>query len=256
MPEHFCSVIRPTRAVIFDVDGTLITDTVHLDKHNFIVGHVLRRPDLALSAEEWRGLRGLPDDGAYKYIAAKAAAHDLALETALPEAAYLAMARGYVSNHVGDVCVRPGVREVLSVVERRGLVMGVATNADWPETESKLTRTGLAKYFHFFVCLDGVMAPKPAPDLYLEGIRLARDIIGNGLAPEQVLAIEDTHVGALAAQRAGCRVIVCPQDGTESLDSNTTAALLNVRITNNIRDSIRHIRSRPFVRSKQKMTTA
>jgi HAD superfamily hydrolase (TIGR01509 family) len=55
---------------------------------------------------------------------------------------------------------------------------------------------------------DEVLAPKPAPDLYVRGIRLVRDIASNNIAPEQVLAIEDTYVGVLAAQRAGCRVIV------------------------------------------------
>jgi HAD superfamily hydrolase (TIGR01509 family) len=242
MSERCCSIVRPTRAVIFDVDGTLITDTIHQDKHNFIVGHVLRRPDLALSPEEWHRLRGLPDEGAYRYLAAKAATHAFTLETSLPEPTYLALARVYVDEHIGDLSVRPGVLGVLSAAEQFGLVMGVATNADWPETERKLSQTGLAKYFHFFVCLDGIMAPKPAPDLYIEGIRLVRDIVGNSLTPEQVLAIEDTHVGALAAQRAGCRVLVCPQDGGPAYVDNVAATSNNMWITNSIHDSIKYIR--------------
>ncbi len=242
MLDCFCSAIKPTRAVIFDVDGTLLTDTIHQDKHNFIISQVLHRPDLLLSAEEWQGIRGLSDDDAYRYIAAKAAAHTFALETSLPEATYLAMVHGYVNDHVDDISVRPGVREVLSAVEQCGLVMGVATNADWPETERKLSRTGLAKYFHFFVCLDGVLVPKPAPDLYLRGIRLVRDIVGNNIEPEQVLAIEDTHVGALAAQRAGCRVIVCLQDGRDMLVDDATHDHRSVLIANSIHDSIKYIR--------------
>jgi HAD superfamily hydrolase (TIGR01509 family) len=242
MSDCFCSAVGPTRAVIFDVDGTLLTDTIHQDKHNFIISQVLRQPDLSISAEEWRGIRGLSDDGAYRYIAAKAAAQTFALETLLPEATYLAMARDYVNDHINDISVHPGVREVFSAVEQCGLVMGVATNADWPETERKLSRTGLAKYFHFFVCLDGVLAPKPAPDLYVRGIRLVRDIVGNNIEPEQVLAIEDTYVGALAAQRAGCRVIMCLQDGRNVLVDDTIHDHGSVLIANSIHDSIKYIR--------------
>jgi HAD superfamily hydrolase (TIGR01509 family) len=246
MLEGFCSTIRPTRAVIFDVDGTLVTDTIHRDKHHFILSEVLHRPELTLSAEEWRGLRGLPDEGTYRYLVAKAAAQALALDIALPEAAYLALARDYINEHVEDIVVCAGIREVLAVVEQRGLVMGVATNADWPETERKLAQTGLAKYFHFFVCLDGIMAPKPAPDLYIRGIQLVRDIIGNHIESEQVLAIEDTHVGALAAQRAGCRVIVCPQDATTGRADNVTQASRNVLVVKSVHDSIKYIYPRPF----------
>lgn len=233
---------KPTRAVIFDVDGTLITDTIHLDKHNFITRYVLQRPDLSLSREEWQGIRGLSDDEAYRYIAVKAAAEAFALETSLPQATYLAMARAYVNDHINDFSIRPGVREVLSIVEQCGLVMGIATNADWPETERKLSRTGLAKYFHFFVCLDGVMAPKPAPDLYERGIGLVRDIVGNDTESEQILAIEDTHVGALAAQRAGCRVIICPQDSGEACADDVTHTSQNMLIAASILDSIKYIR--------------
>jgi len=233
--------MKPTRAVIFDVDGTLLTDTIHQDKHNFLISQVLHRPDLSLSAEEWQRIRGLSDDDAYRYIATKAAAYTFALDTALPEATYLALARSYVNDHIEEISIRPGVHELLSVIEQFGLVIGVATNADWPETEKKLSRTRLAKYFHFFICLDGVMEPKPAPDLYRRGIGLVRDIVSSNIVPEQVLAIEDTYMGALAAQRAGCRVIVWPQDGGEIYANDMTLAGQNVLIATSIHDSIKYI---------------
>jgi beta-phosphoglucomutase-like phosphatase (HAD superfamily) len=109
-----------------------------------LISQVLRRLDLSISAEEWRGIRGLSDDAAYRYITAKAAAQTFALGT-FPEAIYLAMARDYVNDHINDISAHPGVREVFSVVEQCGLVMGVATNADWPKADRKLARTGLAK---------------------------------------------------------------------------------------------------------------
>ena len=241
MQEGLCAMVKPPRAVIFDVDGTLLSDSIHLDKHNFIVRDVLRRPDLSLSTTEWQRIRGFSDDDAYDHIAAKVAKHSLTLAMALPRASYLALARDYLHDHIDDIAVRPGVRELLCVVERFGLVMGVATNADWRETERKLSTTGLAKFFHFFVCLDGVMPPKPAPDLYELGVSLVRGIVDADVLPEQVLAIEDTYVGACAALDAGCRVLLCPQDSRELLGDSLIAESRKLRITASLYDCVQYL---------------
>jgi beta-phosphoglucomutase-like phosphatase (HAD superfamily) len=120
--------------------------------------------------------------------------------------------------------------------------MGVATNTDWAETESKLSRTGLAKYFQFFSCLDGLMAPKPAPDLYVRGIRWVRDIIGDNVDPHQIMAIEDTCLGAIAAHRAGCCVILWPQDRREVLVESEAQDLRSILIADSADDSIAYMR--------------
>lgn len=234
--------LKPTRAVIFDVDGTLITDTIHQEKHNFIIGQMLRRPDLLLSEEEWRRIRGLSDDGAYRHVARKANDVGLDLASVLPCTSYLAVAEEYVNNHTNHIQIRFGVREVLATAEKLGLVLGVATNALWSETEQKLSATGLMKYFQFFCCLDGQVAPKPAPDLYVRGIHLVRDIIRADIDPEQVIVIEDTNIGATAAQSAGCRVIVWPYDEREAEGDGIYSDGLGAVTTCTINDSIQYLR--------------
>ena len=47
---------------------------------------------------------------------------------------------------------------------------------------------------------------KPAPDIYLRAAELL------GFAPEQCLAIEDSVTGTVAAEAAGCPVLVVPND--------------------------------------------
>lgn len=241
--NHDSFAAKPTRAVIFDVDGTLITDTIHHEKHNFIIGQRLRRPDLLLTAEEWRRIRGLPDEDAYHYVAGKAMCVGLDLVSLLPCTRYLAAADSYVNAHTDDIRVRAGVREVLATAEQLGLVLGVATNAAWPETERKLAATGLVKYFQFFSCLDGSVAPKPAPGLYVRGIRLVREIVRANIDPAQVIAVEDSGIGAAAALSAGCRVIVWPCDGRGVRIDNTTRDRQNVLTASSTDDSIQYIRT-------------
>ena len=152
-------------------------------------------------------------------------------------------ANDYVNSHTDDIHVRAGVREVLCAAEQLGLVLGVATNASWSETERKLSSTGLMKYFQFFSCLDGSVAPKPAPDLYVRGIRLVRDIVRNPTDPEQVIVIEDTYIGAAAALRAGCRVIVWPCDERDVPSDTTARDSQGVLTANSTYDSIQYIRT-------------
>lgn len=204
------------RVAIFDVDGTLVTDTIHRDKHNFILGQVVHRPDLMLTPEEWNSLSGLADEDAYQYISDKAARRSRGLDPFLPQSTYLSIARRYINTHIGHVRSRPGAHDIIHAAEALGLLLGVATNANWSETDQKLTATGLLKHFRFFSCLDGVLAPKPAPDLYLYGMRTASSLLGNDLTPSHVIAFEDTETGATAAMSAGCRVVLWPQEKRNS----------------------------------------
>jgi len=200
------------RVAIFDVDGTLVTDDIHRDKHNFILGHICHCPDLMLSPQEWNHLSGLSDEDAYRHISDKAARQNRSLASFLPKLTYLSIARRYVNTHIGQLDIRRSVRDLILAAEALELLLGVATNTDWTETHQKLSATGLLKHFRFFSCLDGVMVPKPAPDLYVHSIRAARRLLGSDLDPSHVIVFEDTEVGATAAASAGCRVVLWPSE--------------------------------------------
>ena len=62
------------------------------------------------------------------------------------------------------------------------------------------------QYFSATVCGDEVPSGKPAPAAY----QLAAALLG--LQPDVCLAIEDSVTGTAAAQRAGCPVLVVPND--------------------------------------------
>jgi len=234
---------RSLRVAIFDVDGTLVTDTIHRDKHNFILGHVCHRPDLMLSPQEWNRISGLSDEDAYHYLSHQAAQRSYNLADFLPESTYLGIVRRYVNTHLGRLHIRHGVRDIIIAAEALGLLLGVATNADWPETNQKLIATDLLKHFRFFSCLDGIMAPKPAPDLYVHSMKAARRQGGRALDPSQVIVFEDTEVGATAAASAGCRVILWPGKEQKITLSELFCNNKQVIVARTAEDCIRYLRA-------------
>jgi HAD superfamily hydrolase (TIGR01509 family) len=93
-----------------------------------------------------------------------------------------------------------GVSELL---EQSKIPRCVASSGPREKIELNLTITGLRKYFadHIFSCYD-IGKWKPDPAIYLHAAERM------GFLPQECLVIEDTAVGAQAAQRGGFPVWV------------------------------------------------
>src|SRR5882757_10366592 len=98
-----------------------------------------------------------------------------------------------------------GARELLEALAAEGIPMALVTNTQRELTDRALNSIG-HQYFSATVCGDEVPTGKPAPDAYQRAAALL------GLQPEVCLAIEDSVTGTAAAQRAGCPVLVVPND--------------------------------------------
>ena len=98
-----------------------------------------------------------------------------------------------------------GAKELLEALAAEGTPMALVTNTQRALTERALNSIG-RHYFSATVCGDEVPSGKPAPDPYLRAAALL------GLAPEECLAVEDSVTGTAAAERAGCPVLVVPND--------------------------------------------
>ena len=98
-----------------------------------------------------------------------------------------------------------GAKELLDALAADGTPMALVTNTHRALTDKALNSIG-RHYFSATVCGDEVPSGKPAPDPYLRAAALL------GLAPEQCLAVEDSVTGTAAAERAGCPVLVVPND--------------------------------------------
>ncbi|MFC4373866.1 HAD family hydrolase [Nocardia halotolerans] len=104
---------------------------------------------------------------------------------------------------LGPIPWRPGAEEALAMVRAAGLPSALVTNTKRSLAEYGLDTLG-RDFFDLSVCGDEVARGKPAPDIY----RRAAELLG--VDPADCVAIEDSPTGALAAQGAGCGLIVIP----------------------------------------------
>lgn len=100
--------------------------------------------------------------------------------------------------------VKPGAVELLSWLKDNHITTAVATATDMERTERYLVKTGLYDYMDSIVSAVMVKEGKPSPDIYLYACTQLK------VKPEQTFAVEDSPNGVLSAYRAGCRVIMVP----------------------------------------------
>lgn len=100
--------------------------------------------------------------------------------------------------------LKPGAEEILKELNRRGIPAAVATATDLERTEKYLEMTGMRKYFDRLISAVQVKEGKPSPDIYLYACEQL------GRRPEECIAVEDSPNGVMSAYRAGCRVIMVP----------------------------------------------
>jgi HAD superfamily hydrolase (TIGR01509 family) len=93
------------------------------------------------------------------------------------------------------------VKNVEKAIDDLNVPFCVASNSSPEKVRLMLKKTTLFNRFDGKIFTSSlVAAPKPAPDIYLHAAK------ANGVSPENVLVIEDTHIGVTAAVAAGMNV--------------------------------------------------
>lgn len=106
-----------------------------------------------------------------------------------------------------------GLRELLVEARARGLRLAVCSSSTPKWVHAHLDRLGLRSFFGHIQCRDRPeLRAKPAPDLYLAACA------GLGVRPDEAIAFEDSRNGMLAAQAAGLRCVVVPNELTMAMD--------------------------------------
>ncbi len=109
---------------------------------------------------------------------------------------------------MGDLPLRDGLADVLDRAAAHGLVLAVVSSSPAWWVHGHLQRLALLDRFAFVVTREDAERAKPHPDLYLVALSRLR------LDPAEVLVVEDSVNGVLAAQAAGLPAVALPNPVT------------------------------------------
>lgn len=106
-----------------------------------------------------------------------------------------------------------GLRDLLTEAKSLGLRLAVCSSSTPKWVLGHLERLGLRELFDHVQCRDRPeLRAKPAPDLYVAACA------GLGVRANEAIAFEDSRNGMLAAQAAGMRCVVVPNELTVAMD--------------------------------------
>jgi len=209
---------RKPRAVVFDLDGTLIDSEALVKDAHFAacaeLGVTMTEPQFLALVGMHREANDLQLKGYY--------GDDFPLER------FIELTRAHVGDRVAPL--KLGALELMDELDARALPFGLATSSRRPWVERHFAAHALTPRFRAVVTRQDVVEGKPHPEPYLHASKLL------GFEPSEVLALEDSYAGVASAHAAGCMTVMVP-DLLPATD-DTRAKALVVTSLNDIRGLI------------------
>lgn len=181
------------QAVIFDMDGTMV--------NNMMVHHRAWQKKLAeygmeMSLEEvMKKVHGINEEILERLFGDRFTPEDRRRISWEKEEAYREIYRP-------ELRLIAGLETLLQELQQSDLTMAVASAAPPGNVDFVLDNLMLRDYFATILHSKSVENGKPHPEIYL---KTATQL---GVDPAKCVVFEDSPVGAMAASRAGCRVVV------------------------------------------------
>lgn len=224
MPTEFT-----VRAVLFDMDGTLVDSTPAVDRA------------WATWEERWDVRLGV------RASALGRPARDIVAErvpAADAEAAFLDIERLEVADTEG-VVVLPGVRALLDSLPADR--WAIATSCSAPLAAARLAATGIEP--PVLVTASDTALGKPNPDPYLQAAARL------GVPPEACLVVEDAVAGVTAGRAAGCATLgVLGSVAGDALGADAVVADLTLVRVEQVGDLLRVVLGQPAAEPDRKMS--
>lgn len=184
-----------TSLVIFDLDGVLIdSKEIHYKAFN----SALRKVDSKYVISE--------DEHLAKYdgLSTRKKLELLYLEKGLPKESFES-----IWNHKQKITIdlfdeiEPDLQlmSFMKYLRDKGIRLAVASNSIKATVDGVLSKLGIIDFFDSVMSNEDVFNPKPHPEIYWKTMSLL------GCFPENVVILEDSNIGRIAAQRSGANLI-------------------------------------------------
>jgi phosphoglycolate phosphatase len=186
----------PLRALIFDLDGTLVDTAPDLLLATNHALSLVDRPGVSMAQ-----LRSFVGHGAMKLIERGVAATGPELDTATIKRLHAALLDYYGNNIAVGSHMFDGLENLLTRAERAGLKLGVCTNKVEHLSNKLLKKLGQGSRFTAVVGGDTLPVMKPDPAPYFAVVEQL------GVSPADTLMFGDSETDIRTAQNAGVPVI-------------------------------------------------
>jgi len=213
------------KAVVFDLDGTLINSAIPFKEMKRKIISYLRSNGVTsgLLSEEMLTVEILKlavEDLEQKGFSKKQVANILAEVSNIMNEVEL--------QSVGNAALADGVAATLRALRQKGLKLGVLTRSCHEYAERILAKFNLSEYFDAVAARDDVDQPKPNPEHAFYLLKLL------GVRPEETVFVGDHWSDAECARQAGLRFVFV--GGGQGIEKGCE---LGSKAVNNVYDIVR-----------------
>ncbi|MEO8770465.1 MAG: HAD family phosphatase [Ferruginibacter sp.] len=182
-----------TKAVIFDLDGTLIDNNSF---HLIAWKKYLENIGIDIAEDDYRkNINGRTNKDAIEYIYKRKMTDEEAMVFALEKEA--------VYRNIYTPSIKPvnGLLEFLDILHQLNIPMAIATSGIQVNIDFMFEHIPIKQYFKVVVNSAHISKGKPDPEIYIK----TADLLN--VPPANCLVFEDATVGVIAAKKAGMKVI-------------------------------------------------
>ena len=179
------------RAVAWDIDGTLVDSE---DLHHRALVATCRSCGVDLSGIPHRAFEGVHMLDVWTQLQPR-------VPPALDRDEWLAAIDWFYIERAGELVATPQARETIRALHAGGAAQACVSNSGRRVVDANIAALGIGDMIAFSISLDDVMAGKPDPEPYRRAAQLL------AVAPEEVVAVEDSATGAASARAAGLFVV-------------------------------------------------
>lgn len=181
------------KAVIFDMDGTMINNTRH---HIRAWQEFLKRHGIVLSDEEYRQkIAGKKNDDIVKILFGEHVSPEEAKRLGDEKESI------YRELYAPDIKEVQGLKVLVEELQHRSVRLAIATTANSANRDFALDSLNLQGQFEIILGEEHVKNGKPDPEIYLSTAKKL------GVEPRECLVFEDSPSGVEAAKTAGMTVV-------------------------------------------------